>query len=46
MLKSSLKTINGEAILDELQISSRLRPEQLTINDFCRIAKRAFPSLS
>ena len=46
MLKSSLKTINGEAILDELQISSRLRPEQLTINDFCRIAKKAFPSSS
>ena len=43
MLKSSLKKINGEAILEDLNISSRLRPEELTIIDFCRIAKKAYP---
>ena len=46
MLKSSLKKINGEAILEDLNISSRLRPEELSINDFCRIAKKAYPLLS
>ena len=43
MLKSSLKPINGEFILDRLQISSKLRPEELSIIDFCRIAKLAYP---
>ena len=43
MLKSSLKKINGEAILEDLNISSRLRPEELSIDDFCRIAKKAYP---
>ena len=42
MLKSSLKDINGEFILDSLNISPNLRPEQLSIIDFCRIAKKAF----
>ena len=42
MLKSSLKNINGEFILDSLNISPNLRPEQLSIIDFCRIAKKAF----
>jgi 16S rRNA (adenine1518-N6/adenine1519-N6)-dimethyltransferase len=43
MLKSSLKKINGEAILEDLNISSSLRPEELSIIDFCRIAKKAYP---
>ncbi len=42
MLKSSLKTVNGEFILDSLQISSRLRPEELSIIQFCRIAKKVY----
>ena len=43
MLKSSLKKINGVSILEDLNIPSQLRPEELTINDFCRIAKKAYP---
>ena len=43
MLKSSLKKINGEAILEDLNISSSLRPEELSVIDFCRIAKKAYP---
>ena len=42
MLKSSLKEINGESILLSLKISPNLRPEELSIIDFCRIAKKAF----
>ncbi len=42
MLKSSLKEINGEHILTSLNISPKLRPEELSIIDFCRIAKKAF----
>ena len=42
MLKSSLKEINGENILESLKISPNLRPEQLSVLDFCRIAKKAF----
>ena len=42
MLKTSLKEINGEKILEELNISSKLRPENLTIIDFCKIAKKSF----
>ena len=42
MLKSSLKKINGENILLSLKISPDLRPEELSIIDFCRIAKKAF----
>ena len=43
MLKSSLKKINGEAILEDLNISSSLRPEELSVIDVCRIAKKAYP---
>ncbi len=42
MLKTSLKKINGEKILKELNISSNLRPENLSIVDFCKIAKKSF----
>ncbi|MDC1023040.1 16S rRNA (adenine(1518)-N(6)/adenine(1519)-N(6))-dimethyltransferase RsmA [Alphaproteobacteria bacterium] len=42
MLKSSLKEINGESILLSLNISPNLRPENLSVIDFCRIAKKAF----
>ena len=42
MLKSSLKEINGEKILADLSISPKLRPEDLSVLDFCRIAKMAF----
>ena len=42
MLKSSLKEINGEEILTSLKISPNLRPEQLSVIDFCRIAQKAF----
>ena len=42
MLKTSLKRINGEKILKDLNISSNLRPEDLSIIDFCKIAKKAF----
>ena len=42
MLKSSLKEINGENILSNLKISPNLRPEELSVIDFCRIAKKAF----
>ena len=41
MLKSSLKKINGEKILEELNISSNLRPEDLSVLDFCKIAKKS-----
>ncbi len=42
MLKSSLKSINGEKILEELNISSNLRPENLSVINFCKIAKKSF----
>ena len=42
MLKTSLKGINGEKILDELNISPSLRPENLSIIDFCKIAEKTF----
>ena len=42
MLKSSLKEINGERILKELKISPNLRAENLTVLDFCKIAKKSF----
>tara|TARA_B100000614_G_C14114185_1_gene312805 strand:- start:79 stop:513 length:435 start_codon:yes stop_codon:yes gene_type:complete len=42
MLKTSLKSINGEKILEELNISSNLRPENLSIINFCKIAKKSF----
>ena len=44
MLKSSLRTVNGEVILDDLQISSKLRPEEVSIIDFCRIAQKVYPN--
>ena len=42
MLKTSLKSINGEKILEELNISSKLRPENLSVINFCKIAKKSF----
>ncbi len=42
MLKTSLKDINGEKILEELNISSNLRPENLSVVEFCKIAKKSF----
>ena len=44
MLKSSLRAVNGEVILDNLQISSKLRPEEVSIIDFCRIAQKVYPN--
>ena len=41
MIKTSLKTINGQTILKELGISTNLRPENLSIIDFCRIAEKS-----
>ena len=42
MIKTSLKKINGQIILKELNISPNLRPENLSIIDFCKIAKKSF----
>ena len=42
MLKTSLKKINGEKILKDLNISPNLRPENLSVIDFCRIAEKSF----
>ena len=42
MLKTSLKKINGEKILENLNISPNLRPENLSVIDFCRIAEKSF----
>ena len=41
MIKTSLKKINGQIILKELNISPNLRPENLSIIDFCKIAKKS-----
>ena len=40
MIKTSLKKVNGQIILKELNISPNLRPENLSIIDFCKIAKK------
>tara|TARA_B100001063_G_C16749870_1_gene549658 strand:- start:193 stop:1023 length:831 start_codon:yes stop_codon:yes gene_type:complete len=45
MLKTSLKTINGQSILKELCISPNLRPENLSIIDFCRIAQKSYENI-
>ena len=42
MIKTSLKKVNGQIILKELNISPHLRPENLSIIDFCKIAKESF----
>ena len=42
MLKTSLKEINGKEILEELNISSSLRPQNLSVIEFCKIAKKSF----
>ena len=42
MIKSSLKKVNGQIILKELNISPNLRPENLSIIDFCKIAKKSY----
>ena len=41
MLKTSLKEIDGEKILEDLNISPNLRPENLSVIDFCKIAKKS-----
>ena len=42
MIKTSLKEVNGQIILKELNISPNLRPENLSIIDFCKIAKKSY----
>ncbi len=42
MIKTSLKKVNGQIILKELNISPNLRPENLSIIDFCKIARKLF----
>ena len=42
MIKTSLKKVNGQMILKELNISPNLRPEDLSIIDFCKIAKKSY----
>ena len=42
MIKTSLKKVNGQIILKELNISPNLRPENLSIIDFCKIAKKLY----
>ncbi len=42
MIKTSLKKVNGPIILKELNISPNLRPENLSIVDFCKIAKKSY----
>ena len=42
MIKTSLKKINVQIILKELNISPNLRPENLSIIDFCKIAKKSY----
>ena len=42
MIKTSLKKIIGEKILEELNICPSLRPENLSIVQFCKIAKKSF----
>ena len=42
MIKTSLKKVNGPIILKELNISPNLRPENLSIIDFCKIAKKSY----
>ena len=42
MIKTSLKKVNGQIILKELNISPNLRPENLSIIDFCKIAKKTY----
>ena len=40
-VKTSLKEINGEKILNDLNISPNLRPENLSVIDFCKIAEKS-----
>ena len=42
MIKTSLKKVNGHIILKELNISPNLRPENLSIIDFCKIAEKSY----
>ena len=42
MIKTSLKKVNGQIILKELNILPNLRPENLSIIDFCKIAKKLY----
>ena len=45
MLKTSLKIIDGQSTLKELGISPNLRPENLSIIDFCRIAQKSYENI-
>ena len=38
----TLKNIDGRKILEELDISPHLRPQNLSIIEFCKIAKKSF----
>ena len=42
MLKTSLKKVNGHVILKSLNISPNIRPESLSIIDFCKLAKKIY----
>ena len=42
MLKTSLKKVNGHMILESLNISPNIRPESLSIIDFCKLAKKIY----
>ena len=42
MLKTSLKKVNGHMILESLNISPNIRPENLSIIDFCKLAKKIY----
>ena len=37
---SQVREINGEKILEDLNISPNLSPENLSVIDFCKIAKK------
>ena len=42
MLKTSLKKVNGHMILESLNIAPYTRPENLSIIDFCKLAKKIY----
>ena len=43
MLRASFKPYGGEALLESLDINPQLRPQELDIVDFCRLAERLEP---
>ncbi len=42
MIQTSLKNIDGRKILEELDISPQLRPQDLSIIEFCKIARKSY----